>query len=77
MYGPKWPFLLRYGSHDTRRIDFSRVDGLSTGPPVLGRHMRVWGCPFEVRIYNPHEKKLDPWTLCGFFIGYAEMSKGY
>ena len=24
------------------------------------RHMRVWGCPSEVRIYNPHEKKLDP-----------------
>jgi hypothetical protein len=22
------------------------------------RHMRVWGCPSEVRIYNPQEKKL-------------------
>ena len=41
------------------------------------RHMRVWGCPSEVRIYNPHEKKLDPRTLSGFFIGYAKMSKGY
>ena len=30
MYGPKGPFLLRYGSHDTRQIDFSLVDGLST-----------------------------------------------
>ena len=39
MYGPKRQFLLRYGSRDTRRIDFSRVDGLSTDPPVLGRHM--------------------------------------
>ena len=38
MYGPKWPFLLRYGSRDMRRIDFSRVNGLSTDPPVLGRH---------------------------------------
>ena len=38
MYGPKWPFLLRYGSRDTRRIDFPPVDGLSTDPPVLGRH---------------------------------------
>ena len=36
--------------------------------------MRVWVCPFEVRIYNPHEKKLDP---SGFFIGYVEMCKGY
>ena len=39
--------------------------------------MPVWGCPFEVRMYNPHEKKLDPRTLSGFFIGYAKMSKGY
>ena len=28
-------------------------------------------------MYNPHEKKLDPRTLSGFFIGYAETSKGY
>ena len=41
------------------------------------RHMRVWGCPSEVRIYNPHEKKLDPRTVSGFFVGYAETSKGY
>ena len=38
MYGPKWSFLLRYGSRDTRRIDFPQVDGLSTDTPVLGRH---------------------------------------
>ena len=41
------------------------------------RHMRVWGCPSEVRIYNPQEKKLDPRTISGYFIGYAERSKGY
>ena len=23
MYGPKWPFSLRYGSRDTRRVDIS------------------------------------------------------
>jgi hypothetical protein len=39
--------------------------------------MRIWGCPFEVRIYNPQEKKLDPRTISGYFIGYAERSKGY
>ena len=38
MYGPKGPFLLRYGSRDSRHIDFPRVDGLSTDTPVLGRH---------------------------------------
>ncbi|KAL4380068.1 hypothetical protein GQ457_02G020870 [Hibiscus cannabinus] len=41
------------------------------------RHIRVWGCPFEVRIYNPQEKKLDPRTISGYFIGYAKKSKGY
>ncbi|RVW26923.1 Retrovirus-related Pol polyprotein from transposon TNT 1-94 [Vitis vinifera] len=41
------------------------------------RHMRVWECSSEVRIYNPQEKKLDPRTISGYFIGYAEKSKGY
>jgi len=39
--------------------------------------MHVWGCPSEVRIYNPQEKKLNPRTIIGYFIGYAKMSKGY
>ena len=30
-----------------------------------------------MRIYNTHEKKFDPRTLSGFFIGYAETPKGY
>ena len=25
-------------------------------------HLNVWGCPMEVRIYNPHERKLDSRT---------------
>ncbi|RVW83737.1 Retrovirus-related Pol polyprotein from transposon TNT 1-94 [Vitis vinifera] len=40
------------------------------------RHIRVWGCPSEVRIYNPQEKKLDPRTISAYFIGYAKRSKG-
>jgi len=39
--------------------------------------MHVWSCLFDVRIYNPQEKKLDPRTISGYFIGYAERSKGY
>ena len=39
------------------------------------RHMRVWGCLSEVRIYNLQEKKLDPRTISEYFIGYAERSK--
>jgi len=41
------------------------------------RHIRVWGCPFEVRVYNPQEKKLNPRTISRYFIGYVEKSKGY
>ena len=40
-------------------------------------HFRVWGCPAEVRIYNPNEKKLDPRTIRCYFIGYPDHSKGY
>ena len=39
--------------------------------------MCIWGCSSEVRIYNPQEKKLDPRTISGYFIGYVEKSKGY
>ncbi|KAF7841981.1 Retrovirus-related Pol polyprotein from transposon TNT 1-94 [Senna tora] len=30
-----------------------------------------------VRVYNPHEKKLDPRTIFVYFVGHAERSKGY
>ena len=39
--------------------------------------LKVWGCPAEVRVYNPHERKLDPRTTSGFFIGYPLASKGF
>ena len=41
------------------------------------QHIHVWGCPFEVKIYNPREKKIDPRTISGYFIGYVKKSKGY
>ena len=41
------------------------------------RHLHVWGCQAEVRIYNPQEKKLDERTINEYFIGYPEKSKGY
>ena len=31
--------LLMCVSRNMRRVDFSQVDGKSTGPPVLGRHI--------------------------------------
>ena len=59
MYGPKWPFLLKYGSRDTRGIDFSQVDGLSTDTPVLGRHTLRFYCPCHA---FPHYDSL--WGVC-------------
>jgi transposase InsO family protein len=40
-------------------------------------HLHIWGCPAEVRIYNPNIKKLDPRITSGHFIGYAVNSKGF
>ena len=33
------------------------------------RHLHVWGCSTEARVYNPHEIKLDSRTVSGYFIG--------
>ena len=41
------------------------------------RYVHVWGCPTEVRVYNPQEKKLDLRLVNGCFIGYVERSKRY
>ena len=40
-------------------------------------HLHIWGCSVEVRIYNPHIKKLDPRTTSRYFIGYVVNSKGF
>ena len=32
---------------------------LWTGRKPSLRHLHVWGCPAEVRVYNPQEKKLN------------------
>ena len=34
------------------------------------RHLHVWGCQGEIRIYNPQERKLDAIIINGYFIGY-------
>ena len=50
---------------------------LWTGRKPSLRHIHIWGCPAEARIYNPREKKLDSRTISGYFIGYPDKSKGY
>ena len=50
---------------------------LWTGRKPSLNHLRVWGCPAEVKIYDPFQSKLDPKTSRCFFIGYPERAKGY
>ena len=40
-------------------------------------HFKVWGCPAEVKIYDPSLKKTDSRTTRCYFIGYPSHSKGY
>ena len=50
---------------------------LWTGRKPSLRHIHIWGCPTEARIYNPHEKRLDSRTISRYFIGYPDKSKEY
>ena len=36
MYGPMWPFLLTYGSHDVRLIGFRRLTVVNGTPEKWG-----------------------------------------
>ena len=51
MYGPKWPFLLMYGSHDMRHTGFPQVDRLSTDSRDLGRQNQAFRKDFEPTIF--------------------------
>jgi Reverse transcriptase (RNA-dependent DNA polymerase) len=44
--------------------------------PQLG-YLRVWGCPAEAKVYNPHIKKLKFKIVSYYFIDYPERSKGF
>ena len=59
----------------TKAVSKTPFESFKGWKPSL-RHIRVWGCSSEVRIYNPQERKLDQRTISGYFIGYAERSKG-
>jgi len=63
----------RVRSKAVQKIPFE----LSTGRKPSLRHLHVWGCQTEIKIYNPQEKKLDARTISGYFIGYPANSKGY
>ena len=76
-----WMYALRTAMYLLNRVPSKAVSKtpfeLWTGRKPSLRHLHVWGCSAEVRIYNPQEKKLDFRTISGYFIGYPEKSKGY
>ncbi|XP_074313540.1 uncharacterized protein LOC141648719 [Silene latifolia] len=76
-----WIYALKTSTYVLNRVPSKEVPKtpyeLWTGRKPSLRHLRVWGCPAEVRLYNPNEKKLDPRTVSGYFIDYPEKSKGY
>lgn len=76
-----WMHALKTATYLLNRVPSKAVPKtpyeLWTGRKPSLRHLHVWGCQAEVRLYNPHEKKLDERTISGYFIGYPEKSKGY
>ena len=76
-----WMYSLRTAMYLLNRVPSKAVSKtpfeLWTGRKPSLRHLHVWGCPAEVRVYNPQEKKLDFRTISGYFIRYPEKSKGY
>ena len=76
-----WTYTLKTAVYLLNRIPSKAVPKtpfeLWTGRKPSLRHLHVWGCPAEARMYNPHEKKLDSRTVSGYFIGYPEKSKEY
>jgi len=76
-----WRHTLKSGvyllNRNPSKVVFKKFYELWIGRKPSLKHHYVWGCTIEVRVYNPHEKKLDARTISGFFIGYPEKSKGY
>ena len=60
MYGPKWLFLLMYGSHDRRHTGFPRVNGGQRDPRDLRRY-NISTCkalivaPYPTRLVDPNQ----------------------
>ena len=58
-----WTYALKNAVYLLNRIPSKAVPKnpfeLWSGRKPSLRHLHVWGCLAEARMYNPHEKKLD------------------
>ena len=50
---------------------------LWTGRKPSLKHLHIWGCPAQARLYVPKERKLDSRTISCYFVGYLEKSWGF
>ncbi|RDX80528.1 hypothetical protein CR513_38912, partial [Mucuna pruriens] len=76
-----WMYTLKFSMYLLNKVPSKAVPKIpfklwTAMTPSLS-HLHVWGCQAEIKIYNLQEKKLDPRTINGYFIGYLRKSKGY
>ena len=76
-----WMYILKTATYLLNRIPSKEIPKthfeLWTNRTPSIRHLHVWGCQAEIKIYNSQERKLDARIISGYFIGYLKKSKGY
>jgi hypothetical protein len=76
-----WMEALKTAVHILNRVPSKSVPKtpyeMWTGRKSTLKYLHVWGCPTEVKLFNPSIGKLDPKTVSYHFIGYPDKSKGF
>ena len=76
-----WMEALKNAIHIFNRVPSKSVPKMPyelwTGRKPALNYLHVWGCPAEVKVFNPNLVKLDSKTISYYFIGYQEKSKDY
>ena len=76
-----WGEALKTATYILNRVPSKSVPKtpfeLWTGRKPSLNHLHVWGCRAEAKLYNPHEKVMDPRTVSCHFVGYPTRSKGF
>jgi hypothetical protein len=75
-----WIETLKSATHIINRVPSKLVPKtpyqLWTDRKPSINYLHIWGCPAEVKIFNPQVGKLDLKTISCHFIGYPDKSKG-
>ena len=48
-----------------------------SGKKPSRKHLHIWRCPTEARLYRPNERILDSRTIRCYFVGNSERSRSY